>query len=161
MITYSNIKTISLFEQIESLKNKSNSNKEIHKIRNKIFNSLKFVVYKVVKPYKKFENYHDLLQEGFIGLFKAVEVFDFTKFPNFCVFAEQWVFNKVKYKAGRFDIVYSPRKTRTIYIDQEREFESILGSYEIYNIIENNDYTKKILQELTNTECDVVKKTFG
>ena len=89
-----NVETIKLFEEIDDIKTNNTlpeeiRNREVASIQNKIVEKLAFLVYSNTKLYRKFPNYEDLVQEGFIGLLKAVRKFDRNLFPNFFVYSDK------------------------------------------------------------------------
>lgn len=84
-------------------------------IYNKIITSLSFLVLNCTKQYKKYQNYPDLVQDGFIGLIKAVNTFDANKFPNFFVYAVQWITNEIIRSIKKNSVVRGPKKQEILY----------------------------------------------
>src|SRR5271157_2371799 len=115
-----NSDVMKIFEDIDSIK-ESNQISDVQKkqqvdsLQTKIIEGLSFLVYSNAKGYRKFPNYEDLVQEGFIGLLRAVRKFNRKLFPNFFVYSERWIRHCIKRSASRFDVVYCPNKNRVVY----------------------------------------------
>lgn len=164
-----NEETMNLFREIDSLKTDGELSgdkleKRVEQIQNKIVTELSFLVYSVAKPYRSFPNYEDLVQEGFIGLTKAVRRFDHTRFPNFFVYSEQWIRHSVKRAASRFDIVYNPDKKRTVYAEPaELGIEELVEETpeEQFFVSERDATIEKVLCDLPERDREIVKRIFG
>lgn len=166
----SNEEAMNLFREIDDLKANGNLSddqleKQVRKTQNRIVTELSFLVYSVTKPYRSFPNYEDLVQEGFIGLVKAVRRFDHTRFPNFFVFSEQWIRHSVKRAASRFDIVYNPDKTRVVYAEPSeigKEEEQVEDTPEEQFFTKERDQRiQEVLGELPERDREIVKRIFG
>lgn len=155
MNSFSNDEAIQLFQSVNE------TNKE--KIHNEIFSKLSFLVYQIAKPYKKFQNYEDILQEGFIGLLKSVRKFDYSKYPNFFLYSYQWIKHSIKRSASKFDIVYNPSKKRVVYADFSEQEEQEDPNYleELYFEKEVAIKIRNILNTLPSREKIIMEKTFG
>lgn len=164
-----NTETIELFKKAEELK-ESNSlpqeilAKEINAIHNKIIEGLSFLVYSNAKMYRKFSNYEDLVQEGFIGLLRSVRKFNYKLFPNFFVFSEIRIRNRIKRAASRFDIVYNPNRSRVVYaepteIGREERVENT--PEETFFLKENGKQIEKALEDFPDRDREIVKMIFG
>jgi RNA polymerase sigma factor (sigma-70 family) len=128
-------------------------------IQNQIVEKTKFLVYKWAKGYKNLPNYEDLVQEGFYGLTKAVRKFDHNRFPNFFVYADQWVKQYVMWGASHFDVVYNPSKRKVVYsepdvneedvkVNLEAEYMQKQAEVELRNAIDRLSYRdQKIIKE--------------
>lgn len=163
-----NSETIKLFEEINSIRrnNKDSDtrkNKKIAMIQEKIFIGLRFLVYNNVKFYRKFPNYDDLVQEGFIGLLKAIRKFNYELFPNFFVYSERWIRHYVKRAASRFDVVYCPNRNRVVYADPSEVGEEELADSpeEEYIIKESVQKVREILNEFSDRDREIVERIFG
>lgn len=164
-----NTETLKLFESIDMIKSDSTiveeaKDRRIMIIQNEIIEKLGFLVYSNTKSYKKFENYEDLVQEGFTGLIKAVQHFDRNLFPNFFVYANRWIRGNVKRAASRFDVVYNPNKSRVIYaepseIEQEKETE--YTPEDTFFAKEKSYKIDKVLNEFSHRDRDIVERIFG
>lgn len=164
-----NSEAMQLFKDIETLKTDGELlgdqlDKQVESVQNRIITELSFLVYSNVQPYRKFPNYEDLVQEGFIGLLKAVRRFDYTRFPNFFVFAEQWIRHYVKRAASRFDVVYNPNKSRVVYaepaeVGKEEEVQDT--PEEVFFEKERSSKIEEVLGELPERDRDIVKRIFG
>lgn len=165
----SNQEVMDLFKEIDSLKSKGKLSevkleKQVKEIQNKIVTELEFLVKGITRPYRQFPNYEDLVQEGLIGLVKAVRRFDHTRFPNFFVYSEQWIRHSVKRAASRFDVVYNPDKTRVVYaepseVGAEGEVEDT--PEEQFFVVEKSSAIDSILDELPERDREIVKRIYG
>lgn len=163
----SNTEIMDLFKEIEDIKAQEMPDNEkailVNKKRNEIVMKMSFMVDSKCRKYKKFPNYEDLKQEGLIGLIKAVNRFDYTRFPNFFVYSDQWIFNHIAQSAKKFDVVYNPSKKKTVYYDID------IPEGENTNICPENMYYKKEVSEkikeaissLKEREKTIIKSTFG
>lgn len=164
-----NAETIELFKKIDDLKNNSNFpeeilNREVNVIQNEIIEKLSFLVYSNARSYRKFPNYEDLVQEGFIGLLRAVRKFNCNLFPNFFVYAEQWIRHSVKRSASRFDVVYNPNKIRVVYAEPSdigKEDESNFTPEDIFFVKETSIKIEKVLKDFPTRDREIVKRIFG
>lgn len=164
-----NAETIKLFESIDEIKSDSTitekiKEKYIRVVQDEIIKKLDFLVYSNTKLYKKFENYEDLVQEGFTGLIKAVQHFDRNLFPNFFVYANRWIRGNVKRAASRFDIVYNPNKSRVIYAEPSeigKEEETEYTPEDTFFAKETSCEIEKVLNEFSHRDRDIVKRIFG
>jgi len=164
-----NADALKLFEQIDNLKASKDLPqevlaKEVNALQSKIVEGLAFLVYSNTKMYRKFPNYEDLVQEGFIGLLRAVRKFDRTLFPNFFVYSERWIRHSVRRAASRFDIVYNPNRSRVVYAEpselgQEEEVEH--GPEEIFFEKEKEERIAAVLGDLPDRDREIVKRIFG
>ncbi|KKN34726.1 hypothetical protein LCGC14_0790700 [marine sediment metagenome] len=164
-----NAETFKLFEQIDELKESGDLpdevlNREIAAIHSNIVERLSFLVYSNCKMYRKFPNYEDLVQEGYIGLLRAVRKFDRNLFPNFFVYSERWIRHSVKRAASRFDIVYNPNKTRVVYaepseIGKEEEVDST--PEDTFFEKEKSSRIEEVLNDFPVRDREIVKRIFG
>jgi RNA polymerase sigma factor (sigma-70 family) len=161
MSVFSNDEVIKIFKQIDLLKNDQSKSTEINKLRDEIVKSLSFLVYENTKSYRKFPNYEDLVQEGFIGLIKAVKKFDYNKYPNFFMYANQWIKNGVKRSASRFDIVYNPERKRVVYAEIEKEEIDPINVEDIFLNKERQIKLKEIINEFSDRDKEIIKRLFG
>ena len=164
-----NADTMKLFESIDDLKSREDLpsevlNREVASIQNKIVENLSFLVYSNTKMYRKFPNYDDLVQEGFIGLLRAVRKFDRNLFPNFFVYAERWIRHCVKRAASRFDVVYNPNKQRVVYAEPAevgKEEEVEVTPEEIFFAKEATSKIEEVLNDFPTRDREIVKRIFG
>lgn len=164
-----NAETMKLFEQINRIKASQDlpeevRNREISAIHTKIVNGLGFLVYGNTKMYRKFPNYEDLVQEGYIGLLNAVRKFDHNLFPNFFVYAERWIRNAIKRSASRFDVVYNPNKSRVVYAEPSEVGQEDLVEdtpEEVFFAKETSSKIEEVLGEFPDRDREIVKRIFG
>ena len=165
----SNSEVMKLFREADEIKadaqlTEAQKKDKVENIHNKIIKELSFLVYNGAKSYRKFPNYEDLVQEGFIGLLKAVRKFEHARFPNFFVYAEQWIRHRIKNSASRFDVVYNPNKQRVVYADDlgdSVEEETEFTPEDVYFEVEKKESIKKVLDEFPEREREIVKRIFG
>lgn len=158
-VKVSNDEIIERFMRIEKLNDKTQEKK----IHDQIIHDLSFLVYSNTKRYRKFPNYEDLNQEGFIGLIKATKKFDYKRFPNFFVFANQWIVNGIKRSAKKYDIVYSPKRIKTVYINNEELFanEETNGPDECFYRKERINQVRFTISSLSPRDCTILMNVFG
>ena len=154
---------MSLFKKVEEMRSSNQSEKDIRNIHSKIVEGLSFLVYSHTKQYRKFPNYEDLVQEGFVGLIKAVRKFNYTLFPNFFVYADRWIKHSVKRAASRFDVVYNPNRNRVVYAEPAESEEEIVEDTpeEIFFSKERSNRVETVLGELSDRDSEIVKRIFG
>jgi len=163
----SNSEVMTLFKKVDEIRESELENiaeKKSKDIHNKIVTSMSFMVYHYSKPYRKFSNYEDIVQEGFVGLIRAVDRFKWQMFPNFFVYSERWILNGVKRAASRFDVVYNPNKTRVVYASP-----SELGiSDELFESPEDGFLEREksriiidTLADFSERDGDIVKRLYG
>jgi len=163
----SNADIMDMFKEIDEFKSNSymaedELNSIIEKKQNKIVNKLSFLVYRQTKQYRNFSNYKDLVQEGFVGLTRAVRKFEWERFPNFFVYSDWWVRHYVKYAASKFDIVYNPNKNRVVYAEpDESEPDESDGPFEMLFDSEKQESINEILREFPERDREIVKMIFG
>lgn len=164
-----NAETLKLFKKIDELKDNGNLpeevlNREVAAIHNRIVEKLSFLVYSNCKMYNKFSNYEDLVQEGFIGLLRAVRKFNHNLFPNFFVYAERWIRHSVKRAASRFDVVYNPNKTRVVYAEPLElgiEEETEITPEDAFFQKEKSSKIEEVLKDFPVRDREIVKRIFG
>ena len=84
----SNADILKMFQEIDVIRsdatyNEEEKEKQIKIVKDKIIFKLSFLVYSQTKQYLRFTNYEDLVQEGFVGLLRAVHKFDWAQYSNF------------------------------------------------------------------------------
>ena len=162
----SNSEIMKLFKDVEEIKkseaDSSSVNKQIKQIHDQIIDKLSFLVYYNAKQYKKFPNYEDLVQEGFVGLIRAVKKFEHWRFPNFFVFADQWIRHSIKRSASRFDVVYNPNRSRVIYSEfKDSEVQTDTGLEDDISKKDIMENVERILGNYSSREREIVQKVFG
>jgi RNA polymerase sigma factor (sigma-70 family) len=165
----SNSEVIDLFVEIDKIKQDdklpdAQKAKKVETMQTKIIEGLSFLVYSNAKMYRKFSNYEDLVQEGFIGLLRAVRKFNYHLFPNFFVYSERWIRHSIKRAASRFDVVYCPNKNRVVYSDAPETIkveEAIEGPEEEYMEKEKAQKVREILGEFSERDREIVERIFG
>lgn len=138
--------------------------KMVREIHDTIINGMTFLVRHKTKSYKNFPNYQDLVQEGLIGLIKAVQRFDCSRYPNFFKFSEQWIINYIKRSASKFDVVYNPSKERVVYsepADLDIEEETEISPEEIFLHQERAEMINRVLSDLPDRDREIVQRIYG
>lgn len=164
----SNQEIMDMFKEIDEFREQSDLTPAkledvIRRKQDAIVEKLLFLVYGHAKMYRNFPNYDDLVQEGLLGLVKAVRKFEWQRFPNFFVYSNQWIRHSVKRAASRFDVVYNPNKNRVVYSEPD-ETEAIPveeGPEEVYFNQEKIDSINKILSEFPERDREIVQRIFG
>lgn len=145
-------------------------NSEIMKIFDKkdkgwkesVINKVGFLVHHNCYMYSKYTNHEDLIQDGFVGLLRAINTYDPSRFSNFMSYADRWIVHYVKRSASRFDIVYSPSRARVVYgVKNENDFcpddipENILLDTERKRVVE------LAINKLKGREFSIIRQSFG
>ena len=163
----SNTEVLERFKEIEILKETLgySANDRIKQIQNQIVQEVSFLVYSLTNKYKRFSNYEDLVQEGFIGLIKAARTFDYTLYPNFFVFAHQRIINGIRRSAKKYDVVYNPGKVKTVYCDSESMYQEVtdedLNLDEVLIRKESTERVNKVVNTLPTRERKIMQSLFG
>lgn len=164
----SNTEIMDMFKEIDEFKATSTLPPDklaeaVRQKQNRIVEELRFLVFSNTKMYRNFPNYEDLLQEGYMGLIKAVRKFEWQRFPNFFVYSNQWIRHSVKRAASRFDVVYNPNKSRVVYSEPD-ENEAIPmeeGPEAMFLSQEKTDSINRILGEFPDRDREIVQRIFG
>lgn len=158
MAMISNDDIMNMFKEIDGIENDTIKTEK----QDKIVERLAFLVYSQAKQYQGFSNYDDIVQEGLIGLLKAVRKFEWQRFPNFFIFSEQWIRHYIKRAASRFDVVYNPNKNRVIYAEpDENEIDENADLDEILFTKERKSSINNILDDFSRRDREIVRKIFG
>ena len=157
---------IDLFSEINTIKavGISGGATRIEKIHNTILQKTSFLVYSRTKRYRAFNNYEDLKQEAFMGLLSAVRKLDLNVYPNFIMYADQAVRRSINKVAGKFDVVYSPNKSRVIYSDP---LDTMIDQptpdtpETIFLVKETSAKINTALGRFSNRDAEVVRRIYG
>lgn len=166
-VRVSNSEIMEIFKKVDEIKADSNLseeeiNRQVKMNHDLIVQKMSFLVYGQARQYIMFPNYEDIVQEGFIGLIRAIQQFEWPRYPNFFAYSDQWIRNGVKRAAGHFDIVYNPNRTRVIYSEpDENEVAPDDTPYEALFNKERKDYIAEILSEFSEIDRKIVQKIFG
>lgn len=79
-----------ILELLDIVKNSSNED-EKKRAKNKIVQSSNRLVHSIAKKYKRGNNLDDIIQEGRIGVLKAIEKYDRSKGTKFSTYAVTWI----------------------------------------------------------------------
>lgn len=162
----SNLKAMGLFKEAEEIKNNTDLtekqiSKQVRTIHDTLAVELAFLVYSNVRIYSRFSNYEDLIQEGNIGLLKAIAKFKYYLFPNFFVFANLRIRSAVKHAASRFDVVYSPTRERVVYSDTKADEADDLTPESLFFTKEQAEQLHMALGRFSTRDGEIVKRLFG
>jgi len=163
----SNDEIMEMFREIDRFKNKSDLSAEelgnaVCRMQDEIIQKLSFLVYSRARKYRNLPNYEDLVQEGLIGLVKAVQRFKWSMFPNFFVFSGQYINNGIKTSASKFDIVFNPERKRVIYAEpDESEVDPQKTPDELLFEVEQRTVINVALSEFSERERKIVENVFG
>jgi RNA polymerase sigma factor (sigma-70 family) len=141
-----------------------NDTGEIVRMQNELVNELTFLVKYNTRMYKSMSNYEDLNQEGLIGLIRAVRIFDHTRFPNFFVFANQWILNGIKRAAKKYDIVYSPSKKRVVYKTDDEIEKLLVDEKSLDDVLDESRIrtaVRSAVSSLPKRDGMIISKLFG
>jgi RNA polymerase sigma factor (sigma-70 family) len=128
------------------------------KIQGIIIERLSYLIYSRIKGYKTRSFYSDLIQEGRIGLLKAIQDFDMERGLNFFKFSLWHIKNRVRYYVNsqkRFE-----RGMRG-YEKELNESIDVPNPYEYYEEIEGKKVLEDVLHKLPELESKVVRMRFG
>jgi len=137
---------------------------KIEDINTRILQGFKGIVYNNAKKYKRFSNHEDLVQEGFVGLIKAIRKFDPSVFPNFFLYSKKWVSHSIKRAASKFDVVYNPNKMRVVYALPSENDKEMQENYTPEDVFFTKETGYKIDVALNNFSCrdkDIMKRLYG
>lgn len=93
-------------EKSQSIKDK----KEYDNFLQKLVLKYSYIVHIHSKRYRRFPNYQDLVQEGYIGLVLAFNNFDVTRSKNFYRIANWYVKTRIKRVANKHEVLNIPMK---------------------------------------------------
>ena len=160
MARVSNSEVMERFKRIDEI----SDTQQIKRIHDQIITDLSFLVYSNTSRYRKFSNYEDLNQEGFVGLIKATKRFDHRRFPNFFVFANQWILNGIMRSAKKHDVVYNPKRIKTVYCGDDQLMppdESAECVDEQYETKERNGIVNDAISSLPVRDRGILMNLFG
>lgn len=121
------------------------------KIENNLVGQLNYLVQSKIKGYRNKTFYNDLLQEGKIGLLKAINDFDLNRGPNFFKFACWHIQHRIK-------LYLCWQKRSSITLEQVDEVTEINDNVEN---CERKIIIKKILNKLPEIDRKVLLMRFG
>lgn len=121
-----------------------------------LMKKLNYLVQSRIKGYRNKNVYTDLLQEGRIGLLKAIEDFDETRGPNFFKFACWHIQHKI-----RMYLKWDKKIYKEINEDTFQSYEYEESSQDKYERQETKQVILKELDNLPNIEKKVLIMRFG
>lgn len=126
------------------------------KIKEKIIKLLSYLVFKRIKGYKNKPYYDDLLQEGKIGLMKAVEDFDINRGLNFFKFAAWHIQHRINLYTNN-----QKRFLKDVKKQQKGGDEEIFNPFEKYEKIDQTKVLKRAIDCLPDIESKIIIMRFG
>jgi RNA polymerase sigma factor (sigma-70 family) len=133
--------------------------KRKRKIKGTILRRLDYLVYAKIKGYRNRPHYEDLLQEGRVGLMKAVEDFDYTRGINFFKYARWHIQSRITCLVKRHKREEA-RKGKMIEGGQQTD--ECEASPEIrYEIMEGVRVLRKAMDTLPDMDRHVLIMRFG
>lgn len=80
---------------------KTQSPQDARKTHTAILKNLSWIPCSLAARYRKFDNYHDILQTGYLTLFKAILAYDYHKSANIAGYIYPWVKTEIRKEAWR------------------------------------------------------------
>lgn len=134
------------------------SSVERNTIKGVLIKKLEYLVYAKIKGYRNRFYYDDLLQEGRIGLVKAVDNFDPTQGVNFFKYA-RW---HIQSRITRLTNWHKKNEIRKNIIKGKQIYDEIETSPEsCFEIIEGEEILRKAVDTLPNVDRRVLVMRFG
>ncbi len=131
---------------------------------NKLYETNKGFIYNYVKRYSGGTDKEDLMQEAFLGLKKAVDLYDINRGVKFLTYAGNWIKKYVKtYSEKMRNIVYLPITTRRklnkylkdTYYDGSSNTTDFVSQNMLKIIHDTNDYYNlEEISELYGIMCE-------
>ena len=156
---YDVLDKISLDELFKLYNSNNISDIEKEKIREKIINSNLRLVVSVAKNYlRRGLSFLDLIQEGNIGLMKAIDKFDYKRGTSFSTYAVFWIKQKISravYEKGRnvrvpFNVYYKLVKLGEVSDRFEKEYGRLPSEKELSELLQISIVEVKMLVSLQN-----------
>ena len=140
--------------------------KEYETLFNNAINKFSYIVNIHSKRYKKFPNYQDLVQEGYIGLILAFNNFDVSRSKNFYKIANWYVKTRIKRAANKHEVFHVPMGiAKDTPPNRMSELPIIVEtSPSACESIENEEASvkiKEIIMEMSPTWRKVICKFYG
>jgi RNA polymerase sigma factor (sigma-70 family) len=135
--------------------------KRKQRLSNRIIFSLGFLIHARIRPYRGSSIYDDLLQEGKIGLFRALNDFDLERSNNFFKFATCHIKTRVRrflvreFKRQRREVLF---KEPELIIDDE---ETVVSTEELFERKQEGQLFTRALAFLSSRERDLLLMRFG
>ena len=149
-------------EQTKNIKAK----KEYDNFFQNAINKFSYIVQIHSRKYKKFPNYMDLVQEGYVGLILAFNNFDVERSKNFYKIANWYVKTRIKRAANKHEVFHVPMGiAKDMPPNRLSELPIIVeASPNACETIENEEAAlkiKEIIMEMSPTWRKVICKFYG
>ncbi len=126
------------------------------KIQSVLIERLTYLIYTKIQGYKSKSFYGDLIQEGKLGLLKAMQDFNPDRCPNFFNFAIWHIRNRVRYYMR-----YQQRFEKGVKQNLNDDFQVVPDPQECYEEEEGKKMLENVLNRLPEIEGRVVMMRFG
>lgn len=130
---------LSATQELELIKQAQQNNKQA--FDKLIFSNLRLVL-SFVNKHSNHSHHDDLVQQGIIGLIKAIERFDVTKDTRFATYARWWIEAEIRQFIldNSYPVKVSSHKLRASF--QNYSKAQALEGEELNNLLENRNITK-------------------
>ncbi len=151
--------------QIQTInKLKSENLCESKRLEDKLIISLNYLVYSVMRRYRKHGNYEDLYQEGMIGLIKAVQNYNANTSFHFTRYALWWIKARINRTVRKMSVV-SRSLTDNKYLIQYDFHENDMIDYNNpeQNVIssEQERIISTEIEKLTDNQKYIINYHYG
>lgn len=128
-------------------------------------NKFEYIIMMHTYKYKKFANYNDLKQEGFIALISALRTYN-PKKGNFYAWCHKYIGTKISREANKHSTIKIPlQKTKNFCPIKVTKFPLMLDqspdSFDQIETIENKREIGKALSLLPQRERKIIQMSFG
>ena len=139
--------------QIEKLKTVPDAEKQ--HIKEQLITSLSYLVCSKIKKHHNKIFYEDLLQEGKLGLVKAIEDFDSKRGPNFFMFADWHIKNRIKrYFKWNYKLQTTDERPNT-------KEEGDVDTWHLFEAKEGKQLLREAVNKLPDIDRRVIIMRFG
>lgn len=142
---------------LKTLRNAPESDKK--KIQDSIIKQLSYLVYKRIRGYKNNYFYSDLIQEGRIGLLKAINEFDPIRGLNFFKFAIWHIQHRINMYMRTYKKVSQKEISKNV-INEEKD-QQVMNPHELFEKYEIIRTLRNVIHSLPKIESDIMKMRYG
>ena len=134
-------------EEIELSLRTKRGGREAQEAKNKFFLHNIRLVFRIARSIRRHSLPEDLLQEGFIGLMRAIELFDPTMGVRFATYASWWIRQAVMRESRRDSDIPIPANVQAGN-NKVRKLRELHPDISIQEISKKTGYTKRFIQSL-------------
>lgn len=126
---------------------------------NELFASMTWIPETISRKYSKYQNYTDLLQLGYLSLWRAVLSFDWSKSRNPTAYIYPWV----KKEIGKAALEEKNYLERYLLVDDSLTYSSelVFDLEKLLTQAEDRLVIKNILNKLNRDNGEVIRLVFG